>query len=94
MDGQTTAVTQTTVAADFAQPLNVHADFTAQVALDGVVILDGVTQQALLILGQILNTGVGIDLGDLQNLSGPCGSDAVDISQRNFNPLVAGKVAI
>ena len=85
-------MTQTTVAADFAQPLNVHADFTAQVTLDDVAMLDGFTQLSFLILGQILNTGVGIDLSDLQNLGSASRSDAVDISQCNFDSLIAGKV--
>ena len=54
--------------------------------------LDGITQQALLLLGQILDPGIGVDTGGLQNLGGAAGSNAVDIGQSNFDPLIAGKI--
>ena len=78
-------MTQTTVAADFAQPLDVHADFTAQVALDDVAMLDGFTQLSLLILGQILDADVRVNAGGLQDLCSTGGANAVDISQSNLN---------
>ena len=42
----------------------------------------------LLLLGQILNTGIGVDTGGLQNLGSTGGADAVDIGQSNFDQAV------
>merc|ERR1711974_178377 len=42
-DGEVAAVTQATVAAEIHQTLHVHLDFAAQVALDGVVRVDVLT---------------------------------------------------
>ena len=92
MDRQATAMTDATVAADFAQALDVHSGLTAQVTFDGEVMLDCITQLSFLLLSQILNTDVGIDLSHFQNLCSACRSDTIDISQGNFNPLVTGKV--
>ena len=85
-------MTQAAVAADLAEALDVHSGLAAQVALDEVVMLNGVTELSLLLLGQVLHPGVGVDAGLGQHLGGPAGSDAVDIGQSNFDPLVAGKI--
>ena len=60
-------MTQTTVAADFGEPLDVHSGLTAQVALDDIVMLNGLTQLGLLVVSQILNAGIGVDTGVLQD---------------------------
>ena len=85
-------MTQTTIAADFRQTLDVHSGLTAQVALDDIAMLNGLTQLAFLLLSQILDAGIGVDTGGLQNLGCTSGSDAVNIGQSNFDPLVAGKI--
>ena len=92
MHGQTATVTQTTVATNFAQTLDVHSSLTAQVAFDDIVMLDSIAEQCLLVLGQVLNAGIGVDTGLGQNLSSAGRSDAIDIGQSNFDPLVAGKI--
>ena len=83
---------QAAVAADFGEPLDVHSHFPTQVTLDGEVVLDSVPEQGLLVLSQILHPGVGVDLGHLQNLGSASRSNAVDISQCYFHPLLTGKV--
>ena len=85
-------MTQAAVAADLAQALDVHSGLTTQVTLDDIVMLDSITQQGLLLLSQILDAGIGVDTGGLQNLGCASGANAVDLGQSNFDPLVAGKV--
>ena len=85
-------MTQAAVAADLAQTLDVHSGLTTQVTLDDIVMLNCITQQGLLILGQVLDTDIGVDTGDFQDLGSAGGSDAINIGQRNFDPLLAGKV--
>ena len=92
VNGQATTMPQAAVAANFAEPLDVHSGLTAQVTFDGVVMLDSIAEFCLLLLGQILNTGVGIDFGDGQNLRCTSGSDAINIGQSNFDPLITGKI--
>ena len=83
---------QTTVAADFAQTLDVHSGLAAQVTFDQVVMLDCITQLSFLLFSQVLNTDVRVNASDFQNLGSTSRADAVDISQRNFNTLLAGKI--
>ena len=42
-------------------------DFTAQVAFHRIVVVDVLTQLRNLVLGQILDTGVGVDARGRQN---------------------------
>ena len=83
---------QAAIAADLGQTLDVHRGLTAQVALDEIVMLNGLTQLGLLLVGQILDAGIGVDTGGLQDLRSAGRSDAVDIGQSHFDPLVAGKI--
>ena len=85
-------MTQTTVATDFAQTLDVHSGLTTQVTFDDIVMLDSITELCLLLLGQVLNADISVDTGLGQDFSSTGGSDAVDIGQSNFDPLVAGKI--
>mgnify|MGYP006903148718 CR=1 FL=1 len=70
MDGQATTVTDTAVAADLGQALDVQSHFTAEVALNGEVLVDHITQLCFLLVGQVLDAGVRIDLGELLRPSG------------------------
>ena len=53
-------MTQTTIAADIHQALDVLANLTTEVALDEDAAVDVVTNARDLVLGEILATGVGL----------------------------------
>ena len=53
-------MTDTAVAADLGQALDVERNFTAEVALNGVVFVNNFTQSGLLIFCQILDADVAI----------------------------------
>ena len=89
---QTTAMTNATVAANFNQTLDVQTDFTAQVTLNGVAVLDALTQLCCFFLGQILDASIRIDTGLLQNVVRQLPSNAVDIGQSNLYALFTRKV--
>ena len=54
--------------------------------------LNGLAELGLLFVGQILDAGIGVDTGGLQNFRCTGRSDTVDIGQSNFDPLFAGKI--
>jgi hypothetical protein len=51
-----------------------------------------VTESGLLGLGQVPDTGVGVDAGSGQNLLGAGQADAINIGQANLNSLILGQV--
>src|SRR5262245_39998059 len=55
------AMTHAAVAADFHQPLDVHRDFLAQVALDAALLFDHAADLPDIVFGQILDPDVGAD---------------------------------
>ena len=85
-------MTDTAVAADLGQALDVQSHFTAEVALNGEVLVDHITQLCFLLVGQVLDAGVRIDLSELEDLVCACSADAVDISQTDFDSLLTGQV--
>jgi hypothetical protein len=85
-------VAHAAVAANFRQALDVQSNFTAEVALDGVVLIDDITQRSLLILGEILHTGVRVHIGQLQNVVRAFSANTENISQSDLDSLFAGQV--
>ena len=53
---------------NLGEALDVQRHLTAQVAFDGVVMVDHFTQGSFLIVGEILHTGVGVDVRLGQNV--------------------------
>ena len=82
----------TTVAADLGQALDVKRGLTAEVAFHDVVVVDRFTQLCFFLIGEVLNSGVGVDSGYLQNLLCAGSADTVDISETDFYSLVLGQV--
>ena len=80
------------VAADVDQPLDVHRDLAAQVALHPVVVLDLAAQLLHVGLREVLDPDIGVDARGRQNLLRRGKADAEDIGQRNFNALLARDV--
>ena len=85
-------MTDTAVAADLSQALDVERDFTAEVALNGVMFVDYFTQSGFLIFRQILDADVAIHTGCLQDVLCAFSADTVDISQTDFDSLFTGQV--
>ena len=67
-NGQTAAVTQATVAADFHKALNVLRNLAVQVALDREVLLDVVAQLDEILLGEVVGALIRVDAGLGENL--------------------------
>ena len=86
------AMAQAAVAADVHKALDVLVALTAEVALDGVVLIDDITQRSLLILGEILHTGIRVHIGQLQNVVRAFSANTENISQSDLDSLFAGQV--
>src|SRR5581483_2539695 len=56
--GQAAAVAHAAVAADFHQPLDVHRDLLAEVALDAALLLDHPADLPHVVLGEILHPNI------------------------------------
>jgi len=85
-------VTQTSVAADVHEPLDVHGNLPAEITLNPHFFIDDVTQAIDFIVSQVPNPGVRIDSGASEKLLARMQPDAVDVRQRSFDPLIPGKV--
>src|SRR6185295_15055676 len=86
---QTAQVPHAAITLDRLQPLEIHADLAAQITFDYVfTILDRVDDLRELLFGQILRPNARIDLGLLEHDFGVARADAIDITQRDINPLI------
>ena len=68
--GETVAVTDATIATDVHQSLDVHLHLAAQVTFYLVFVTDHLTHSCCLGIGPILNAGVLVDTGLLEDCSG------------------------
>ena len=85
-------MTNSAVAVDLHQSLDVHRAITAKVTLYGVGIFDLVTKLCNLGFGQILCTGIRIDTGLCKDVVCALASDTVNIGQSNLNALVVRNI--
>ena len=76
------------VAVDLNQTLDVHCGFAAKFALNGIVVLDLVTELRDLFLCKILSTLVGIDTGLCENVLGAFQSDTVNLGKSDLYALL------
>ena len=91
-DGEPTTVTQTAVAAEVHEALDVHLNLAPEIALDAVLALDDVTESLDLRVGELLDLGLGVDLGFATDLLSLALADAEDVGKRVSDLLTAGKV--
>ena len=82
-EGETKTVTDTTVATDIHQSLDVHLHLGAECAFHFVLIVDDVAEGVLLVIGPVLHLLAFVDAGLGQDLFGSATSDTVDI----FKPI-------
>ena len=85
-------MTQAAVAADVHQALDVHGNFAAKIALYLEVVIDIVAQLTDFLLGQILDSGIGIDTGRFNDIVRNIPANAIDIRQGDLDSLFSGKV--
>ena len=76
------------IAANFYQTFNVEGFLTAEVAFHLVISVDNLTNFRNFAFGQIANTGIGIDTGLCQDLTGSGKTDTENIGQRIFYTLI------
>jgi hypothetical protein len=84
-------MTQTAIRTDLLKALDVLRTLTAKVSLD-LAGLDGLAELHGLVLGQILDLGVGVHPDFLQDRSGGGISDSVDVGESDHDTLVEGEV--
>jgi hypothetical protein len=88
---QTHTVTTTTQATDVLEALHRHALLAAKVTLKGEGF--GCHPQFLdIAIAQILNPGIRINATQGKDLLGPSKTHAIDVSEGDLHPLVAGDI--
>src|SRR5215510_5006530 len=85
---QRTTMSQTAIAADVHQTLDVHLNALAQVALDLSLRFQNVTDAAQFVFTQISNARVEIDTRFLEHRIRARTADAVDVCETNLGSLV------
>src|SRR5690348_4487332 len=88
---QSLAMTQSAIASEVHQALDVLLHLAAQVAFDLVVGVEHVTNPHLLLGREVIGLGRRIDLGRVENPDRGGAADAVDVGQRDFHALVLGQ---
>ncbi len=85
-------MTQTAVAAEVHQALHVHLHFAAQVAFDGEVRVDVLTDLEHLGIGKLIHASGLIDANGFTDFASGGMANASDIGQRDWNALGGGDV--
>src|SRR5690606_12814679 len=91
-DRQTPPVPETPIRADIDKALDVQLNFAPQVSFDDVVLVDRFPEAGDLIFGEIAHARVRVHLSHLQELLCPRTTDAVDVGEGDFNPLLPRQV--
>jgi len=76
------------IAIDFGQTLDVEANLTTKLTLNLVVVFDLVTKLCDIVLCKVLSSDVGIDSGLCQNVLGALKTDSVNVGKSDLNALV------
>jgi hypothetical protein len=86
---QAAHVADAAIAFDGLEPLEVHADFAAQISFDDVfAVLNGVNDLRELLFGQIFRPDGRVDVGAGQDFDGVTRADAVNVAQRDIDALI------
>src|SRR5262245_2517125 len=89
---QPAAMTVATVRPDLDEPLDVHRDVLAQVALDLALVRDDLPDTPQLVLGEVLDAAVHVHLRLAQDVVRAGAADPVDVRQTDLDPLVLRKI--
>jgi len=86
---QAAHVADATIALDALEALEVHADFTAEIAFDHILaVLDGVDDLRELRFAEVLGPDFRVNVGASQDFDRVARADAVNIPQRDINALI------
>src|SRR5215831_20861842 len=77
----------TSVRPDLHQPLDVHRDVLAEVALDATLLLDDAADLPHVVLGEVFDANVWAHTRFLQDAIRAVPSDAVDVSEADLHSL-------
>jgi len=91
-DRQVAAVAQATVATQIHQALDVHLHFTAQVAFDGVVLVDVLADLQDFGVGQFVDPAGLVDADGIADGAGRCVANSGDVGEGDGNPLCSRDV--
>src|SRR5262245_54184334 len=80
------------VAADLDEPLDVHRDLLAEIALDAALLFDDAADLAHVLFGEVLHADVGVHAGVRQNVVRALAADPVDVSEANLDALGARQI--
>jgi hypothetical protein len=86
------AMAQTTEAANFHQPLDVHGGLFPKVPLDAALFLNDLCDFTHFVFRQILDTHIRIHARLLENHSSAVITNAIDVGQTRFNALGPRKI--
>src|ERR1039457_5110299 len=78
------------VAADLDLPPDVGLDLTAEVTFALVGRVNPVAELHQLVVRKAVDPGIAADAGCFQRLQRPGAADAIDIGERDLEPLIAG----
>jgi hypothetical protein len=81
-------MTQSTVATEVHQPLDIHRDLPTQIALDRVVPIDELADAQHVIVSQVMYTPLGRNADFAADLEGLGSADPMDVSEPDWNPLL------
>ena len=82
----------TAIAAYLGKALDVKRGLAAQVALHDVVVVYALTQLCFVLIGEVLDSGVGVNSGCFKNLLCAGSAYTIDISETDLYSLVLGQV--
>src|SRR6185503_1559102 len=89
---QSTPVANPAVTPDIHQPLDVHRDFGSEGTLHFHRTLDDLAETGDFGVREVSHPGIGADPGLREEATTRGTSDAVDVGERDFNPLLARQV--
>ena len=90
--GQVPAVAAAAVGADLHEPLDVHRDLLAEVALDAALGVEDPGDAAHLLLGEVLDPHARLDAGLAEDLVRAGGTDPVDVGEGDLHPLLPREI--
>ena len=85
-------MTNTSVAANFHQPLDVESNVLPEITLDASFFLDDLADLANVVFAEVLDPDVAIDLSLLEDFVRTGATDTKDIGETDFHSLVKRQV--
>jgi hypothetical protein len=85
-------VTESAIASNIHQTLDVHRDLTPKIAFDAHLFVNYFSKPIDLVVGQIAHSSVWTDPCPLEKLLTSVQADPVDVRQRRFNALLSWQV--